>query len=138
MTELRRATEPTVSSWEWQRSRGRTADTGGVGQSSGGPIFNDGAIVFSRGSSVTLAAEMSGTGTLTQAGNGTLTLLGDKAYTGGTFAKSGTVVLNGSLASPVAVAAGATFAGAGTIFGSATIDGTIAPGLSDAPFSCCT
>ena len=77
---------------------------------------------------------MSGTGTVTQAGHGTLTLIGDKAYTGGTFAKSGTVVLNGSLSSPVAVAAGATFAGQGTIFGSATIDGTIAPGLSDAPF----
>ncbi len=112
-----------------------SADSGGMSQLSSGPVFNDGAIVFKRGSSVTLTGEMSGTGTLTQAGTGTLTLLGDKTYTGVTLAKSGTVVLNGSLSSPVAVAAGATFAGSGTIFGSATIDGTIAPGLAEAPFN---
>ena len=110
------------------------AATGDVSELSG-PVFNGSAIVFNRSSSVTLAGEISGTGTLTQAGIGTLTLLGDKTYTGETFAKAGSVVLNGSLSSSVTVGAGAMFAGSGTIFGSATIDGTIAPGLSDAPFS---
>ena len=75
---------------------------------------------------------MTGRGALTQAGAGTLTLLGNKSYTGGTFVKAGTVVLNGSLAGDLSVDAGGTFQGAGTIYGRASINGTIAPGLPDA------
>ena len=98
-----------------------------------GAVLNDGAIVFARSGSETLTADVSGTGALTQAGTGTLTLVGDKSYTGGTFVKTGAVVLNGSLAGGVSVDAGATFQGVGTIYGSAAFNGTVAPGLPDAP-----
>ena len=98
-----------------------------------GAVVNNGALQFNR-SDALLASDISGTGSVTQAGTGTLTLRGTNGYAGGTFVKSGTLVLDGSLSSAVSVEAGAVFAGVGSIDGSVAVSGSIAPGLPEMPF----
>ena len=75
---------------------------------------------------------ISGTGALTQAGPGTLVLVGASTFAGATTVAAGTLVVNGSIGgSTVTVNAGGRLAGNGTL-GSATIasGGTVAPGNS--------
>ena len=71
---------------------------------------------------------ISGTGSLTQAGSGVLTLSGAKTYTGHTFVNDGTLVLDGSLAGSVTVASPGLLAGAGLIGGTLTVNGTVMAG----------
>ena len=76
---------------------------------------------------------VSGTGTLTQAGTGALTLTGASTYTGTTTVADGTLIVDGRLDSPaVNVLASATLSGIGTIDGTVTVQngGTLAPGQS--------
>ena len=66
---------------------------------------------------------------LTKIGAGTQTLADASTYTGPTSVSEGTLVVNGSLASPsVIVAAGASLGGNGTLAGSVTAAGILAPG----------
>ena len=58
-----------------------------------GDIVDNGALVFNRKNTLTYGGMMSGTGTLTQAGTGTLRPTGDNAYTGGTTISAGTLQL---------------------------------------------
>ncbi len=58
-----------------------------------------------------------------------LNLTGTGTYTGITTVRSGTLLVNGSLASPVSVEAGGVLGGNGTV-GSTTVAGTISPGNS--------
>jgi autotransporter-associated beta strand protein/T5SS/PEP-CTERM-associated repeat protein len=95
-------------------------------------IANDGQIVANFTDTLTLAAAISGAGTLSKAGPGTLILTGASTYTGATTINGGTLIVNGSIAnSPVTVNAGATLAGTGTV-GPTTIasGGIFAPGNS--------
>jgi autotransporter-associated beta strand protein/T5SS/PEP-CTERM-associated repeat protein len=95
-------------------------------------IANDGQIVANFTDTLTLAAAISGAGTLSKAGPGTLILTGASTYTGATTINGGTLIVNGSIAnSPVTVNAGATLAGTGTV-GPTTINsgGIFAPGNS--------
>ncbi|MBV8422672.1 MAG: autotransporter domain-containing protein [Hyphomicrobiales bacterium] len=95
-------------------------------------IANDGQIVANFTDTLTLAAAISGAGTLSKAGPGTLILTGASTYTGATTIDGGTLIVNGSIAnSPVTVNAGATLAGTGTV-GPTTINsgGIFAPGNS--------
>jgi autotransporter-associated beta strand protein/T5SS/PEP-CTERM-associated repeat protein len=54
-------------------------------------IVNDGQIVANFTDTLTLAAAISGTGTLTKQGTGVLTLTGNSSYTGGTTLHAGTL-----------------------------------------------
>jgi autotransporter-associated beta strand protein len=73
---------------------------------------------------------ISGTGSLTKAGTGTLTLAGNNTYTGTTTVDGGTLLVNGSIVSPVTVNAGGTLGGNGQ-HGHVTLNGgTLAPGNS--------
>jgi outer membrane autotransporter protein len=54
-------------------------------------IANDGAIVADFTDTATLSAEISGAGSLTKQGSGTLTLTGNNSYTGTTFLNGGTL-----------------------------------------------
>ncbi len=72
--------------------------------------------VGSNDGSTTYSGIMSGGGSLTKNGAGTLTLTGASDYTGPTNVNAGTLVVNGSLAdTAVTVANGAKLAGSGTI-----------------------
>ena len=93
--------------------------------------MNDGQIVANFTDSLTLAAAISGFGTLSKAGSGTLTLSGISTYSGATTVNGGTLSVTGSIASSSGVTVNAgTLNGTGTV-SDVTINagGTLAPGL---------
>jgi len=103
---------------------------GGTTGSVTGNIANDGALVFNRSNAYDFTGAISGAGTLTKLGAGTLRLGGTHGYTGATLVSAGTLTVDGSIdGSAVTVSAGATLAGIGTV-GTTTVAGTIAPGNS--------
>jgi fibronectin-binding autotransporter adhesin len=69
--------------------------TGGTSGSLGGDVLNNSSLVFNRSDALAYAGAISGTGTLTQQGTGTLTLSAAHSYTGGTFINAGTLRLDG-------------------------------------------
>ncbi|HEX2401875.1 MAG TPA: autotransporter-associated beta strand repeat-containing protein, partial [Mycobacterium sp.] len=94
-------------------------------------ILNDGTIVANFTDSVTLAARISGSGTLSKAGTGTLILTGNSSYSGATTVDGGTLSVNGSIVnSALTVNAGGTIGGNGTIGNTIINGGTLAPGNS--------
>jgi autotransporter-associated beta strand protein/T5SS/PEP-CTERM-associated repeat protein len=98
-------------------------------------LRNDGSIVANFTDTITLAARISGSGTLSKAGTGTLILTGNSSYSGATTVNAGTLVVNGSIAnSAVTVNSGATLGGTG-IVGTTTINsgGIFAPGTAGTP-----
>ncbi len=90
--------------------------------------------VGNNNTSSTYSGVMSGTGSLTKIGNGTLTLSGANTYTGATTVNAGTLSVTGSLAtgSALTVNSTGTLRGSGTIGGATTIasGGRLAPGAS--------
>ncbi|MFT4069752.1 autotransporter outer membrane beta-barrel domain-containing protein [Paraburkholderia sp.] len=89
--------------------------------------------IDTQGFDSTIAQNITGAGSLTKQGSGTLTLNGENSYAGGTDVNEGTLVVgDGSSASaslsgggPVAVAAGATLGGYGSVTGDVANSGTI-------------
>ncbi|MEJ0009462.1 MAG: autotransporter-associated beta strand repeat-containing protein [Alphaproteobacteria bacterium] len=59
----------------------------------GGDILDNSHLVSNRSDDFTIAGGISGTGTFEQAGTGTITMLGDNLYSGGTTISSGTLQL---------------------------------------------
>ena len=95
-----------------------------------GDITNNAALAFNRSDDVTYGGVISGTGSLTQAGSGQLTLTGTNTFAGDTTVNAGLLTVNGSLASGVNVLGGGSLGGTGTIGGNVTVGGTISPGNS--------
>jgi fibronectin-binding autotransporter adhesin len=100
-----------------------------------GNIVNNGTLILFRSNAFTYAGIISGTGKVTQAGVGVLTLTGNNTYTGGTTLEGSTTLVNnttgsGTGTSGVAVDGGATLGGKGTIAGVITVNsgGILAPG----------
>lgn len=90
----------------------------------GGPVVNGGFLLTGAGAGETIVSgAISGSGGLTKAGNGTLTLLGANTYTGTTTVSVGTLVAqsaaalgdNGAAASATTVTAGAALVLDGSI-----------------------
>ena len=112
----------TISAGLLQLGNGGT--TGSLAPSSS--ITNNATLVFNRNNTVTQGVDfstvISGSGTLTQAGTGTLILSGSNPYTGTTAVNGGTLLVNGtnSGTGAVTVASTATLGGTGTIGGSVT------------------
>ncbi|MFD0893361.1 autotransporter-associated beta strand repeat-containing protein [Luteolibacter ambystomatis] len=99
-----------------------TIGSGGTtGSLGGGTVTNNGALVFNRSNSFTVSNGISGTGTLTKTGSGTMTLAGVNDYNGATTVDAGRMVMGGSAASSAfTVGNGAALSGTGTI-GSLTV-----------------
>jgi subtilase-type serine protease len=94
-------------------------------------IDNEGAIIANFTDVITLAANISGAGTLQKLGSGTLFLTGASTYTGDTTIDGGKLAVNGSITSNVFVNAGGTLGGSGSV-GATTINagGALSPGNS--------
>ena len=96
----------------------------GTGSSSGvlgTDLVNNGALVFNRTGSGTVAASISGTGSLTTRGGATLRVSGTSSYTGATVVDAGSLLVNGRLGNtPVSVNAAGLLGGSGTIDGQVT------------------
>ncbi|ENS11547.1 outer membrane autotransporter barrel domain-containing protein, partial [Brucella abortus F1/06-B21] len=87
--------------------------TGGVSGSLAGDIVNNGTLVVDRSNAFDLANVISGTGSLTKNGAGTLTLSGVNSYTGGTTVSAGTLAVRadnnlGDASGGLAINGGAT------------------------------
>jgi autotransporter-associated beta strand protein len=99
----------------------------------GGTIdFADADATFSGDANIVANNAIGGSGNVTKAGTGTLTLGGNSTYSGDTTVDGGTLLVNGStdVASDVIVANTATLGGTGTMGGpvSVTDSATLAPG----------
>jgi len=119
---------------------------GGTSGSLIGNVVNDGALVFSRGDSITFPGVISGSGAVRQTGAGATILTANNTYTGVTSVERGALAV-GDAAHPgamlsgggqVNVAAGATFGGYGSVPGNIVNLGTIAvasafPGFTGGP-----
>ena len=106
---------------------------GGLTGSIIGDVVNYGALIAKRDGLLTLAGAISGSGSFTQAGAGVTRLDGLSSYTGATDVKSGTLSVNGSIASSslVSVERGATLGGNGVVGATDIADGgMLAPGNS--------
>ena len=69
-------------------------------------ITNNGALIYKRSDSVTVSIPVTGTGSLTHAGSGTLILTGSNTYGGGTTVNSGVLqVGNGTVSSGIGAGA---------------------------------
>lgn len=105
--------------------------TGGTITLAGGTtqVFNVGS-----GYSATISSVIAGTGALTKAGAGELTLSNSNTNAGTTTVSAGTLVVDGSTSSATTVASGSTLAGSGTLGGDVTVQngGTLSPGNSGA------
>ena len=65
-----------------------------LGTLSSGAVTNNAALAFKRTDNITVANVISGTGSVTQAGSGELTLSGANTYTGPTNLNAGTIIIN--------------------------------------------
>ena len=98
-------------------------------------ITNNAALVFARADDVAISNAISGSGSLTQMGNGALTMSGTSTYSGKTEVDSGTFVLNGTLSGGgrLTNAPGTTLMVSGTNAGPINVSGVLLPGNSNAP-----
>jgi outer membrane autotransporter protein len=75
---------------------------GGTAGSLAGDIANNAALIFDRSDAIDFAGVVSGNGTLEKQGAGTLTLIGNNTYSGGTTISSGTLQIgNGGIAGAI-------------------------------------
>ncbi len=114
-------------------SGGTTINAGciqGTTSSIQGNIANNSCLIFDQASSGTYSGILTGTGTLSINGSGSIVISGNSPlFTGPTTVNNGTLIVNGTLGGPVQVNPGATMMGIGTV-GDLTSSGTVAPGQS--------
>lgn len=108
----------------------------GAGDANGGlsavNITNNGALVVDSTNSVDLGSDITGTGTLTQGGSGTLVLSGANSYNGTTSVTNGTLEVDQTSAGTGAVntSTGTVLSGTGVVNGPVTVQGELSPGTA--------
>lgn len=85
------------------------------------------SLVFSRSDVYTFAGTIAGAGSVEKNSGGRLVLTAAHTYSGATSIEAGTLLVDGSIASPTTVNAGATLGGRGTIHNDVASAGAIAP-----------
>jgi outer membrane autotransporter protein len=94
-------------------------------------LFNTGMIVDSDGFTSTITGSLNGPGGLTKIGAGTIILANTNIYSGTTTVNAGSLLVDGSIASPnTDVNSGGLLGGVGTIFGNVVNAGIVSPGDS--------
>ena len=115
---------------------GNAGTTGDLGT---GPVADNGVLRINRTNALTLGSAISGSGSVLQAGTGTLTLSAANSFSGGASVGAGTLLVTNSTGSatgtgPVVVATGTTLGGTGTIAptgsNGVTIGGAVSPGVA--------
>lgn len=112
---------------------------GGLGS---GPVTNNSALIFDRDGALSVPGAVSGTGTITKRGPGTVTLSGATiSHTGATSIENGGLIVAGDatlataavgVGDGIGAADSAVLGGSGPLGGSVTVatDGAIAPGVT--------
>lgn len=106
---------------------------GGTSGSLAGNVVNNSDLVFNRSDASAFTGVLTGAGTLTKLGEGTLQFTGDSAsFTGTTTVGGGTLQVDGALGGTAVFGTGSTFAGTGRA-GSVTLQSgaTVSPGGAD-------
>ena len=104
---------------------------GGTTGSIEGSVVNNAALAFMRSNTYTFDGVISGTGSVSQDGIGTIVLTNTNTYLGNTNVNAGTLVVNGSIASATTVNDGGTLKGTGQLGGVTVLgSGVYAPGNS--------
>ena len=89
-----------------------------------------GVLIFDQDTNGTYTGIISGTGSVTKEGTGSLVLTNIHTYTGGTFLNEGALVLNDAVIGTTTISNGAFLRGNGGINGDLVNNGTVAPGFS--------
>jgi rhamnogalacturonan endolyase len=112
-----------------------TLQIGTGGAVGSGNVTNNTALIFNNSGSNVVSGAISGSGSVTILGGGTVALNGNSTYSGGTSISNGTLLVDNSPGSGtgsgvVTAFSGGTLAGNGTIGGSAVIEngGILSPG----------
>jgi len=110
---------------------------GGTTGSIIGDVIDNASLIFNRSDDVTFAGAISGTGSVTKLGAGTLTLTGSNIYSGITTVTNGNLMVMNTAGSAtgsgsVYIGNGDTLGGTGSVAGTVTMhaNGTVAPGAS--------
>ena len=96
-------------------------------------VENSGSLTFYHNNDYTFSGVISGTGSVSTMGFGTVTLTGDNSYAGTTNINQGTLIINGDQSGAqgqTSVGIFATLGGNGTVGGDLTVLGTISPGAA--------
>jgi len=110
----------------------------GTASSLQGAIVNDGELIFDQAGDGSFLGSITGTGSVTKLGAGSLSMSGANLFGGNTTIGQGTLLLDGALGGNVNVGAAGTLHGAGFVAGNVNVAGAIfvpPPGSSLSTFN---
>jgi autotransporter-associated beta strand protein len=106
---------------------GNNTTTGAI---NGGPIVNNASLVFNRSNNIDSNVAISGTGSLTKQGAGTLTLLASNSYSGGTTISAGILQLGSGSTTGSLGTGGVTISSGATLQSNSSATQTVAGALA--------